>query len=341
MAPNAYEARAGSNRLLTNLAQTSFMMPELVLRILFPMAEVGQMGGLVPVFDDVWDGTEEDDDRAPGGEYNVIEDGYGSRPYKLSGKGLKYVINEEQLNDANSVGINWGNRATQILMEKTSIKLERQQAAVAGNASNYAPGFTAALGADEKFNSASANPVNPGEILRAGNAVVRQRIGRDPNVLVLGDDSFDALAENPTVIDRIKHTGRDSVTLDMIANLYNYQLAVKVNLPRTFRGNALSAYVDPRIISAWRSSGRNDNLMGGYRVPYRVIGGINRFMSNFGFTYCYQGQPRMSNRYWDEDSDSYCYKLKFNRSIEQTGVAKEGAADGKIIFGYLHTACVV
>lgn len=333
---NAYEARAGSNRLLTNLAQTQFMMPELVMRILFPLAEVGQMGGLVPTFDSIWDGSEEDDDRAPGGNFNEVEDGYGSRPYKLSTKGLKYKIPEEKLSEADTVGIDWGRRATQVLMEKTAIRLERQQAAIAGAASNYASGHTAALDADHKFNSATSGKVNPGIVFREGNAVVRQKIGRDPNVLVLGDDSFDALAENEFVLDRIKHTGRDSITLDMLANLYNYDLAVKVSLPSTFRGLALSAYVDPRVIQAWRSAGANDQLMGGFKMPYQVSGAINRFMSNFGFTYTYQGQPRMSNRYWDEDTDSYAYKLKFNRSVEPTGV--DGA--GKLIFGYLHTACV-
>lgn len=337
MPVNAYEARAGANRLLTNLAQTEFMMPELVLRILFPLAEVGQMGGLVPTFDSVWDGTEEDDARAPGGNYNVVDDDWGSRPYKLDGRGLKYQIPEEKQLDADSEGINVGERSVQVLMEKTAIKLEREQAAIAGTAANYATGHSAALGVDEKFNSASATPVNPGDTLRAGNAVVRGKIGRDPNVLVLGDDSFDALAENPFVVDRIKHTGRDSITLDTLAKLYNYRLAVKVMLPNTFKGLALSAYVDPRIIEAWQPTTQGADLAAGFRVPYQINRRINRFMASFGFTYTYQGQPRMSNRYWDEDTDSWCYKLKFNRSAEATGVD-----DGnKLIFGYLHTACVV
>ena len=122
----------------------------------------------------------------------------------------------------------------------------------------------------------------------------------------------------------------------MIAALYNYQLAVMVSLPNTFKGLALSAYVDPRIIEAWRSASRNDDLMGGFRVPYQINGRINRFMSSYGFTYTYQGQPRMSNRYWDEDTDSWCFKLKFNRSVEHTGVDDAN----KLIFGYLHTDCV-
>lgn len=341
MPVNTTQARAGANRLLTNLAQTDFMSPSHVLRLLFPMAAVGRMGGLVPTFSSTWDGEEEDDRRASGGDYNVVDDDWGSRPYKLQARGFKYKIGDEKEADATDEGIDVGTRAVQVLMEKTAYKLEREQAAVAGNAANYATGHTAALGAAEKFNTASANPVNPGLTLREGNAVVRRRIGRDPNVLVLGDDTFDALVENPFVVDRTKYTGRDSISLAMIASLYGYELAVKVDMPGTFQGNALSAYVHPEVIRAWRSASVNDDLMGGFRVPYQINGRINRMMSNFGFTYTYRGQPTISNRYFDEDTDSFCYKLRFNRSVEATGVAPEDDAQaGKIIFGYLHTACV-
>lgn len=343
MPVNLYEARAGANKLLTNLAQTEFMRPNLVMRILFPMAFVGQMGGLVPTFKSAYEAQDSPDDRrADGGGFNEIRDEWGSRAYKLTTHGLLYPISSEKMAEAESEGINVASRATDLLMDETAIALEVEQATVAGTAANYASGHTAALGANEKFDATGESAINPGTTLRAGNAVVRSRIGREPNVLVLDDAVFDALAENQFVTDRIKHTGRDSVTLDMIAALYNYQVAVKVDLPDAFTGCALSAYVDQRVISAWRGTGRNDDLMGGFRVPYRVTGGIDRYMPNFGFTYTYNGgttepaHPYMTNRNWDENNHRYDWKLKFNRSVEATGVDDSG----KIIFGYLHTACL-
>ena len=340
---NVYEANAGASKLLTNIVQTDYMSPGFVLRLLFPIVGVGDMTGLVPTFQSTWSEKEEPDDgRAPGGGFNRIEDSYGSRPFNLDSRGFKYAKNSAEYSIGMNSGVNWGVRATNVLMDNAAQRLERQQAALAGNANNYNTNHTASLGADAKFNSTTARKIPPGVTFRAGNRVVRNRIGRDPNVLVLGGDAFDALAEDATIVDRIKHTSRDSVTLQMIARLYNYQIAVKVDIPQVFDGNALTAYVDPRVIQAWLNGSTNDDLMGGFRIPYRINGNIDQFTPNFGYTFAFNGagqqpaHPYITARHWSEDNHEYDWKLLFNRQVQLTGVDDED----KVIFGYLHTDTV-
>lgn len=333
--PNPRQARAGADKILTNLGQTEYLLPDLVGRLIFPMAAVGQLGGLVPTFESVLENEDVDDDRADGGNYNEIKDGYGTRPYQLEIKGLKYPIPYYKMNEAASIGINWGQRGTQRLSETAQLKLEKQQMGTAGDTSLYESGHTTALDSDSQFGSETANKVAPGVTFRAANAIVRRTIGRDCNVLVIDADAFDKLQEDSTVIDRIKHTGRDSVTEAMIANLYDFDVVVKVTLPNTGMANkALLAYVHPAVVQQWLSGGSQNNLNGGYRVPFRTTGAINRLMPSYGYTYCYEGQPTISPQLWNEENEEYYYKLNFTRSVEHTGVNE---SNQKITFGHLLT----
>lgn len=333
--PNPRQARAGADKILTNLGQTEYLLPDLVGRLIFPMAVVGQLGGLVPTFESILENEDVDDDRADGGNYNNINDGYGTRPYNLNIKGLKYSIPYYKMNEASSIGINWGQRGTQRLSETAQLKLEREQMLIAGSAALYETGHSTALDADTQFGSDTAGKVAPGVTFRAANAVVRRTIGRDCNVLVIDADAFDKLQEDSTVIDRTKHTGRDSVTEAMIASLFDFDVVVKVKLPGTAMANkALLAYVHPAVVQQWLSSGNTGGLTGGYRVPFRTTGAINRLMPSYGFTYVYDGQPTISPQLWNEQNEEYYYKLNFSRSVEHTGV-NEG--NQKITFGHLLT----
>ena len=333
--PNSHEARAGSNQLLTNLGQTEYTLPNLKMRRIIPFATVGQMGGLVPTFDSILKQRDIDDSRADGGSFAEIEDGYGSRPYKLKIAGTKYKLPMLRMGEAANVGIDWGRRATQVLMQAAQLKLEDEHCTVAGDPTNYESGHTTALDADTQFNSTSANKVDPAVTIAAANSPVRDATGGDCNVIVMGADVFDALKNSSFVRERLNPTVPNAVTEQMLANLYDVPLVMKIDLANTaMAGKVLLARVHESVLQVALQGDGTQDFRGGYRIPFRASGAINRLMPSYGFTYVYDGQPRISNRMFNDENEYYYYKLSFNRSTEIVGVNEDNQ---KCIYGHLLT----
>ena len=67
-----------------------------------------------------------------------------------------------------------------------------------------------------QWNDAGSMPI---EDIRGEQVAVQKRIGRRPNVLVLGTQVWAALADHPDILDRIKYTERGVVTTDLLASL--------------------------------------------------------------------------------------------------------------------------
>lgn len=60
----------------------------------------------------------------------------------------------------------------------------------------------------------------------SSNSAMLKRSGKKGNVLILGNDVADALMQHPTIVDRIKHVSKDSVTTDLLASLFKVQKIV-------------------------------------------------------------------------------------------------------------------
>ena len=57
--------------------------------------------------------------------------------------------------------------------------------------------------------------------MRTYTRLVRRKIGRDPNTLVLGDLTYDKLVDHPDVLERIALTERGIATADLLAVLFD------------------------------------------------------------------------------------------------------------------------
>jgi hypothetical protein len=68
-------------------------------------------------------------------------------------------------------------------------------------------------------NIASSNPIKD---LRLKGDLVRQKTGRKTNTWVYSKKVWDVLVDHPLIVDRLKHTSKESLTPEMLARLVGY-----------------------------------------------------------------------------------------------------------------------
>jgi hypothetical protein len=313
---NVRDVKAGDNRVLTNLAN-GYTNAEFVGKYLSPFVKVKSRTGLVISFDKSTFRRHKDD-RAPGGPYNIIEAGYESDPYSVKNKGLMYKVPVEHQEEAAQASINLGMMAQSALSDAEALNIELEQRDMAINPANY-NGSTAALSGTDRFDDPTSTP---GLLVRDVSSDTARKCGRRPNLILTGPDVTNALAVHPDVKQQFHQTNSGSITDDMLKEYFG--------LPKEGRyitGEAIEE-VNP-------ATGETDFIWGKYfilayvnpaalksgEIAYTANNNLNRITQPSKFyTYVLDGNPTVSNPFWDEFHDSWFYKIKFERSTENTGI---------------------
>jgi hypothetical protein len=311
---NVRDVRAGDNRVLTSLAN-GYTNAEFVGKYLSPMAQVPDRTGKIVKFDkSVF--ARYNDDRAPGGAFNIIESGYEDGSYNLKNKGLLYKVPIEFQEEAERSSISLGRIAQNSLSNAEAINIEIEQMEMATNPANYG-GLTAALSGTSRFDDPASRP---GLLVRDAMSDVARRCGRRPNLILTGPDVTDALAMNPDVRNQFHQTNSASITDNMLKEYFG--------LPREGR------YLTGEAV--WeKPDGATDFIWGKYfilayvnpialrsgELPYSANGQIDRLTQPSKFyTYVLRNNPAITNPFWDEFHDSWFYKIKFEREHQTTGI---------------------
>lgn len=286
--------------VLSTIVQ-GYRLPQAVGEALFPRVPVHLRGGKVIQF-----GKEAfklyNTARAPGARANRIQFGYEGVPFALAINALEAPVPRELQQDAAVVpGIDLGTRAVNLTMRSNILSLEVEQAGVALNASNYDANHKVALsGTDQWSDHANSDP--SGDI-QTWKEAIRSTIGQYPNVCEISAAVFAQLKFHPQIIDRIKYTGRDVVTTDLLAKLWELDKVVvgtmitfddAGNATDTWGKDVVLAYVPPNPST--------------YEEP------------SFGYTYTYAGHPLVEQPYWEDQTKSWIYGVSFDRQATLTGM---------------------
>lgn len=309
-------SRGGQNKALTAYVQ-GYENQDFMGCYLSPMTGVEFRGGVYVKFDRSLFKLY-DDSRAPGAPYRAIESGYEGKPYSLKSKGLSYSIPIEQWNEAKqSTNVDLGMMASNLLTEAEMLALESEQAALFTNSALYNANNTEALSGSSQWSDASSTPSAD---VRRWKAAVGSQIGKDPNVLLMSYSVFQQISEHPTIVDRIKHTSRDSVTAEMLAQLWDLE---KVLVGRAIidTGDGTTDYVWGKNVILARIN--KDALKSG-KMPMSSKLQPNKAQPNFAYTYVEKGAPKMSNPYYDDDTDCWKYKISMDRDTAIVGVDDSG-----------------
>lgn len=304
--------RAGDNRVLTSHA-CGYANDEAVGLYLSPLVEVQDRTGIRVEFDDSRY-EQFNDDRAPGGDFNIIQAGYEGKTYTVKNKGLAFKVPTEYQEEAEKVSISFGLVAQDALSNAESLKIEVEQMQVATNTANYGT-LTSALSGTSQFSDPASRP---GQTVSSLCAQVARACGRRPNLIISGYDVTESLRWNADVRSQFQYTSSASITEEMLARYFSvdhYKTGRMVwRNPATGQTEfiwgkfMILAYVNPAAVRSGR-------------LPYSANSQINRITQPSRFyTYVLKDRPSISNPFWWEMSESWFYKIKFERTHEVTGI---------------------
>jgi len=287
--------------ILTNVAQ-GYAHPEAVGHVLFPRVPVRQRGGQVIEF-----GRESfkryNTRRAPGAATKRLQFGYEGKPFALVQEALEGQVPWEFMQDANQVpGIDMGTEAVNEVMNILTLSLEIEQAEKATDANNYSTPNKVALSSGEYWDDYDT-PSDPAKQIRDYRETVRGIVGLRPNVMVIGAAGYAALTEHPKVQERFKYTSSDSITVEMLAKLFN--------LRRVAVGDAVYMQDDGTMVDVW---GNNGVLA---YVPEQIT---TRRMPAYGYTYTLTGHPMSEEPYNERNQKSWMYPVTYERAPVLSGI---------------------
>lgn len=305
---NAAKARV-VDAVLTTAAQ-GYQNAAMVYTTLFPIVPVAQRGGKVIQF-----GKEAfriyNTGRSPGQNTKRIQIGYLGAPYALEQHALEgvlpYEIQEES--EVSMPGIQLANGTVQTVQDIIQLRTEFAAASLAIDLTNYATSNKIALSGSGKWSDPSSTPTKD---IETGKEAIRQATGRNPNKAVISAKAFAALKVNPSIIDRIKYTGRDSVTTALLAALWEIDEVVV--------GGAIYEGADGTLTDVW-----GDAVV----LSYSAVGTVtDRGRPSYGYTYRLGGHPIVEAPYYDRPAKSMIYPV-----TDELAPVIAGAGGGYLIRG--------
>lgn len=277
--------------ILTTVAQ-GYRNSALVGMNLFPAVPVQQRGGKIIVF-----GKEQfaayNTARSPGANTRRIQIAYSSDSYALESHSLEGVVPFELMQEASAVpGIDLGRGAVRTVQDIIALRLEKAQADLATTAGNYASGNkNTSLASTTLWSDASASdPI--GNVETAKDAI-RASCGLRPNTMVIGPKVMTALRQHSDIIDRIKYTGRDVPTPELLAALFG--------VDRVLVGDAIYTNSSGAFVDVWGKTAV---------LAYTTLASVaDMGTPSYGYTYRLGGYPIVEVPYQDRNAKSWVYPV--------------------------------
>ena len=244
--------------------------------------------------------------RAPGAATKRIEIKYEGKVYSLDQYSVEVPIPRELIRESDeSRRLNVGNYLdiSRIAMATASAVLaqdyELDVAGVATLPASYAAGHVLGLAAGTKWSATSGTPVTD---IRAASDVIRKKIGKRPNKLILSADAQAALITNTEVRGYLPNTQMGPASLD--------QLKTILNVAEIVMGDGI--WVDANDVGQdiW---GNNAVLAYVPRMGGAGGGDISLAEPAFGFTNVIEGHPFAEAPYYSQDTKSWVYGGTFER----------------------------
>jgi hypothetical protein len=279
-----------------------YRLPEAVGENLFPRVPVALRGGKVIQF-----GKEAfkkyNTARAPGSATGRIQFGYEGVPFSIVPNALEAPVPRELQQDALVMpGIDLGTRAVNLVMRSNILALEVEQAGIALTAASYDSNHKVALAGTSQWSDYSGTS-DPSNDVQTWREAVRTTTGAYPNTMVLGAAVLRALRQHPKILDRVKYSGRDAITTEILQALWE--------IPKIRVGTMVSSDDAGVFSDVW---GKNVVL------AYVPAGPSTQEEPSYGYTYTYAGHPTVEQPYWEPQTKSWIYGVSFDRSTVMTGI---------------------
>lgn len=293
--------------VLTTLAR-GYTNADFVGTTIAPVAVVDKEAGKIPQF-----GKEAfkiyNTERAIRAKSNRMSpEGISTIDYVLTEHDIEFPIDYREQEEAQGV-LNLEMYATETVMNIILLRLEKEIADKLQDLTTYPSGNKITLSGNAKWSATTTS--NP--IVDVDNAkeAIRGKIGRYPNVMLMGAAAYNALKNHPAIIDRIKYSMKGIVTVDILKEVFD--------MPTIAVGRAVYATDAGAFTDIWA-----DNVIVAY-VPSAPGGGERTpYAPSFAYTLRKRNKPEVDK--YDEAG-----KLRIVRATDLFAVKVVGAEAGYII----------
>lgn len=306
---NPTEARAGADRVLTNIAHGYRPQDNFVGLEVAPPVYVSERGGRVLEFDSA-SFLEQNDRRADGAVYSEIGHGYEGKPYAIDQHGYIHKCGIATYEASKATGVSQDQLAVKNLTQRSALMVEREIVDLVFNPNNYLADRKEVISAGSYWGGDGASSVDPYEAILEARSIIAKAVGSDPTHMVVGREVWDKIITNENLIQHYSQTLHTAIT--------NQILAERFGLEEILVGSATSRTT---------STGENKFMWGNfaclfYRGRKKVTGRLGLAANNAYtmadpstfYTYVYQGHPRVSRRWFNKESSSYCWKIDYDRT---------------------------
>lgn len=159
-----------------------------------------------------------EDRRAPGSPPNEVDYEVGSDTYRLVEHTLRDSVPDEERDNADEPFAPYED-AVMGLQERIRIRLEKEAAGIFFDQNKWS--FKEGLSGTDQWDDYAQS--DPFAVIQDGKSSVLSKALRKPNLIIVGQEVFNALVNHPMILDRVKYTSRDSITPDMLARLFDVE----------------------------------------------------------------------------------------------------------------------
>lgn len=279
--------------VLTSIAQ-GYKQAGFVGQALFPTVPVAMRAGNIITFgkeDFMLYATQ----RAPGEATRRVQFGYSGSSFALVDYSLEGALPIENLQEGLAGANGWTVDGAALAIRKTmnimGLRLEYAQATLARTLANYGAGNKVTLSGTGQWSdyTGTSNPVTNVETAKEA---IRAATGKRPNVGVMGAAVLAKLRAHPVIVDRVKYTGRDVATPELLAQLFGLDQVLVGDA--IYSNDAGSAFTD-----VW---GKDMVLAYSETAPLADLG-----TPTYGYTYNLGGYPICEQPYYDRNSKTWYF----------------------------------
>jgi hypothetical protein len=205
------------NKMLTDIL-VGYHNSDYIADQIFPPVMVGKQSDIIPAINK--SAFFRDEAATPLGETSEAGDiGYTvdtSATYYALRYGIKHFISDDRR--ANEDDPFDSDREAAMLVTN-AMRLRRERSFVANHwtTSRWTTDVTGGSTVTKWSDYGTSTPI---ENIRTYKRTIRRLLGREPNLLVLGDLTADRLLDHPDVLDRIKYTERGIASTELLAALF-------------------------------------------------------------------------------------------------------------------------
>ena len=190
-----------------------------------------------------------DTERAIRANSNIISPkGFNKKTTTLTEHDLAYPIDYREEEESKKVKLQL--HATNVVTQGLQLKHEKACADLVQNAANYAASNKLILSGASCFSDADSDPQG---VIDDAKDAVSANIAQDPNVMVIGQDTWRVLKKHPQLTGLISNSVNKIITLELLKEFFEME--------NIFIGKSIFADPDGKFVRIWK-----DNIVLAY-VP--------------------------------------------------------------------------